>query len=266
MPEARYSLEQRGMEMRRLVIVGVGLLSISGFSISGFLGAASAADLPARTYSKAPAPAPVYNWTGCYVGGHVGGVVSEDRTTNAEDNSVGFSSTGFVGGGQIGCDYQFAPGWVVGVEGRAAWSSLKDNHASRVRNLNTGVIVPSQFSLSNDFLASATARLGYSFADRWLVFARGGAAWTREKADDAFTTLAGVAVDPGATMTRTGWTAGTGVEWAFAPHWSASLEYDYYDFGSHSATLTDPANNVFVNLSSLRDTIHSVTAGVNYHF
>jgi len=181
-------------------------------------------------------------------------------------NSIGFSSTGFVGGGQIGCDYQFAAGWVAGVEGRAAWSSLKNTHSGTVRNLVTGVTLPSQFTLGNDFLASATARLGYNVADRWLVFARGGAAWTREKADDAFTTVEGIAVDPSATMTRTGWTVGTGVDWAFAPHWSAALEYNYYDFGNHGATLTSPANNVDVTVFSLKDKIHAVTTGVNYHF
>jgi outer membrane immunogenic protein len=224
---------------------------------------AFAADLPVKSALPA-APVP-FSWTGCYVGGHVGGAVSEDKTTSLFGNSIGFSSTGFVGGGQIGCDYQFAPGWVAGVEGRAAWTSLNNSHPATVRNLITGVVVPSQFTLSNDFLASATARLGYSFAPRWLVFARGGAAWIHEKVDDAFTTVRGIAVDPSAAVNRTGWTAGAGVDWAFAPHWSASLEYNYYDFGSRGATLTT-ANNVFVTLSSVKDTIHAVTVGMDYHF
>jgi outer membrane immunogenic protein len=225
-----------------------------------------AADISPMPYTKAPALAPLYSWTGCYLGGHVGGVVSEDRTTSVFGNSIGFSSTGFVGGGQIGCDYQFASGWVAGVEGRAAWTDLKNSHPASVRNLVTGVTLPSQFTLSNDFLASITARLGYSIADRWLVFARGGAAWTHEKVDDAFTIPAGIAVDPSATMTRTGWTVGTGVDWAFAPHWSATLEYNYYDFGGHGATLTSTANNALVTVNSLKDTINAVTAGVNYRF
>jgi outer membrane immunogenic protein len=200
-----------------------------------------------------------------YVGGHLGGVVSQDRTVSALGNTNNFGSTGFVGGGQIGCDYQFASDWVVGVEGRAAWSSLSNSHPASVRFPLIGAVVPSQFTLGNDFLASATARLGYSFAPRWLVFARGGGAWTREKIDDAFTLpLIGGAVDPGATMTRSGWTAGAGVEWAFAPHWSTSVEYNYYDFGSSGALLTSPATTVSVN--SLKDTIHAVTAGVNYRF
>jgi outer membrane immunogenic protein len=251
---------QVGVGMHRFAIFGAGLISIAGF-----VSAAAAADLSPRVYTKAPALA-TYIWTGCYVGGHVGGVMSDDRTTGSLGSSVDFSSTGFVGGGQIGCDYQFAPGWVVGVEGRAAWTSLENTHSASVRNLVTGVVRPSQFTLGNDFLASTTARLGYSFADRWLVFVRGGAAWTREKADEAFTTDFGIAVDPSATMTRTGWTVGTGVEWAFAPHWSATVEYDYYDFGNSGALLTDTTNNTFVTLNSLKDTIHEVTAGLNYHF
>jgi outer membrane immunogenic protein len=247
--------------MRCFAVVGTGLLSISLFS-----GLASAADFPAQTYPTAAAPVVTYNWTGCHVGGHVGGVVSEDRTTSLLGSSNSFSSAGFAAGGQIGCDYQFAPGWVAGVEGRAAWSSLKNTHASHVRNLITGIELPSQFTLSNDLLASATARLGYGFADRWLVFVRGGAAWTQEKADDAFTTVGGLAVDPSATMTRTGWTAGTGVEWAFTTHWSATLEYDYYDFGSHGARLTSATNNVVVTIGSVKDTIHEAAISVDYHF
>ena len=171
-----------------------------------------------------------------------------------------------MGGGQIGCDYQFAPRWVAGIEGRAAGTSLENSHATTVTNLITRVTVPAQFTLNNDFLASTTARLGYSFADRWLVYVRGGAAWTHEKIDNAFTTVGGIAVDPSATLTRTGWTIGTGVDWGFAPHWSATLEYNYYDFGSRGFRLTDTANNVFITGSRLKDTIHAVTAGVNYHF
>jgi outer membrane immunogenic protein len=244
--------------MHRFAVIGIGLLSIAGFA-----GAASAADLPVK--APLPATAVRFPWAGCYVGIQEGVVVSQDRTTNLLGNSIGYSSTGFMGGGQIGCDYQFAPGWVAGVEARAAWSSLRNSRAESVRNLTTGVTLPSQFTLSNDFLASVTARLGHSFADRWLVFVRGGAAWTREKVDDAFN-VAGIPVDPSAALTRTGWTVGTGVDWAFAPRWSASLEYNYYDFGGRGATLTDTANNTFVTLFSLKDTIHAVTAGVNYHF
>jgi outer membrane immunogenic protein len=112
-------------------------------------------------------------------------------------------------------------------------------------------------------LGSATARVGYSFTDHWLVFVNGGAAWTQEKIDDAFTNLAGIAVDPGATMIRTGWTAGGGVEYAFDRNWTAKLGYNYYDFGSHGGTLIGVTN---VTFRSLNDTINETTIGLNYHF
>jgi outer membrane immunogenic protein len=239
---------------------------LSGAALLAFTAGAPvfAADLAVKAPVGIP-PAPVFSWTGCFIGAHVGGVVSEDRTANTLGNSASFSSTGFVGGGQLGCDYQFAGGWVVGAEGRAAWTSLQNTHAGSIIFPATGLILPSRFTLRNDFLASATARLGYSFADRWLVFVRGGAAWTNQKVDDAFVRLTGLAVDPRASDTRTGWTVGSGVDWAFAPHWSATFEYNYYDFGNDSLLLTDNVGTR-VTVFSLKDKIHAVTTGVNYHF
>jgi outer membrane immunogenic protein len=223
---------------------------------------AFAADLPVK--ARPPASA-LFSWTGCYIGANVGGAVSDDRTTGEFGNTITFTSQGFIGGGQIGCDYEFAPRWVVGAEARTAWSSVQNSHGATVTNHVTLVTLPSQFTLTNDFLASATARLGYSIADRWLVFARGGAAWTRENADDAFTRVSGQAVDPRVSLNRTGWTAGAGVEWAFAPHWSVGLEYNFHDFGNHSTTLSDNTG-VTVTFPSFKDAIHAVTADVNYRF
>jgi outer membrane immunogenic protein len=245
------------------------MLKILSVALSAMAVAAPAfaADLAVKAPVSILTAAGQFSWTGCHIGGHVGGVVSEDRTTSALGITRSFSSTGFIGGGQVGCDNQFASGWVVGVQARAAWSDLKNVHNGIVINRFTGVTSPSQFTFRNDFLASATARVGYSFADRWLGYIRGGAAWTDEKADETFTaSFLGVAVDPSATTSRIGWTAGAGVDWAFAPHWSAGLEYDYYDFGSQGAKLVTPTNNVFVSVFSLKDTMHTVTASVDYHF
>jgi outer membrane immunogenic protein len=254
-------LRKLGAPMKKLVLGSLALVAFAA-------GPALAADIsPGPAYPKAPALAPLYSWTGCLVGGHLGGAASLDTITGYTGISRSYGSAGFIGGGQVGCDYQFAPGWVVGAEGRAAWSSLKNTHAGAITSFVNGVTVPAQFTIRNDFLASATARLGYSFADSWLAYARVGAAWTREKVDDAFIDpVRLIAVDPNATAMRTGWTFGTGTEWAFAPQWSATLEYNYYDFGNKSLTLTDPVNRVNVIGVSLKDTIHSVTTGVNYRF
>lgn len=248
--------------MLRFAVVGAGLLSVAGLTT-----AASAADLSTPVYTKAVAP-PVmtYNWTGCHIGGNLGGVISQDTTIGTSGVPLDFSSAGFVGGGQVGCDYQFASGWVAGAEGRAAWTSLQNTHAASVVSFITGARVPSQFTVRNDYLASATARLGHTFSDHWLLFVRGGAAWTNEKVDDAFVNFVGIPSDPRGTLARTGWTAGAGVEWAFASHWSASLEYNYYDFGDTGTTLVDSTNGTTVTVSNLKDKIHAATVGVNYHF
>ena len=196
------------------------------------------------------------------MGIHAGGAFSYDKIRSSGD----FSSAGFIGGGQIGCDYQFASGWVVGVEDRVAWSSLNSKTPGTGFSPATGLTFPTQFTVRNDFLASATARVGYSFVGGWLVYARGGVAWTREKADIAFTDpLFGIAVDPRATTSQIGWTAGTGFDWAFAPHWSTNFEYDYYDFGGNDFVLTDAVNKVTFS-GNLKDRIHTVTVGLNYHF
>jgi len=67
-------------------------------------------------------------------------------------------------------------------------------------------------------------------------------------------------------LSRTGWTVGTGVEWAFAPDWSATLEYNYYDFGTTVATLTDTSTRVTLRGLSVEDSVHAVTVGLNRRF
>src|SRR3981189_2385393 len=93
-------------------------------ALAAFAGPAFAADMPARTYSKAPvytAPALVYNWTGFYIRGPVGGAF-------AGDNSLQGSDARFMGGVQAGFDYQFAPNWVMGVEAQYSWLPNSNNN------------------------------------------------------------------------------------------------------------------------------------------
>jgi outer membrane immunogenic protein len=230
--------------------------------VTGFAGAAFAADLSAPPPRPTPPPPPahVQNGTDCFAGVHAGGAFSDDEILSSGD----FGSAGFVGGGQAGCDYHFASAWVVGVGGRAAWSSLQSKTPGSGTD-GTGAIFPTQFTVANDFLASATTRVGYNFVGGWLAYVAGGAAWTREKADITFVApTLGVAVNPSATTMQPGWTVGAGLEWAFAPHWSTNFEYDYYDFGSNDFLLIDNVNRVTFS-GSLKDTIHTLTVGLNYH-
>jgi outer membrane immunogenic protein len=235
------------------------------FCSSGFIGALAGVLLTTGVASSAFA-ADLYaqpagpSWTGCFIGVHAGGAFGDDNVSSSTD----FNSTGFLAGGQLGCDYQFWSGWVAGVGGKAAWSSLSSHSPGRGMNVLTGMTFPTQFTVDNDFLASATARLGHTIAANVLFYGIGGVAWTHEKSDIAFSDPStGVTADPSGTNLRTGWTAGAGLEWAFAPHWSTNVEYNYYDFGTNGFVLTSPGVTFTGNLS---DKIQTVTVGLNYRF
>jgi outer membrane immunogenic protein len=229
-------------------------------------GPAMSADL--RMPVKAPpiAPVPVFSWTGCYIGGHIGG--GWGRKTFADTSrgdlidffsdeffaSSRVDTSGFLGGGQVGCDYQFAPNWVIGVEGSGSWADISGS-----TTFPDGSEPATTLHAKTDWLASATARLGYAW-DRWMLYAKGGAAWAGDKYS-----LAAYLDTWRASETRTGWTVGAGLEWAFAGNWSAKLEYDYYDFGSKDLNFTtvsgqDPA------VERIKQQIHTVKLGINWHF
>jgi len=227
-------------------------------AIAALTGPAFAADLPARMPVKAPVvAAPVFIWTGCYVGAHIGGGFGQTKLTDTTGfvtfagSGPTINTSGFLGGGQVGCNYQFSPSWVVGAEGEFSASDIKGDSSF----LDAGFF-PATAHAKTDWLTSATARLGYTW-DRWLVYAKGGAAWAHDKFEWA---EAGF-FDATATESRTGWTVGAGIEWAFAPNWSTRLEYDYYDFGT--LTVTDSVSGFSVDS---KNTIHTVKAGVNYRF
>ncbi|HMH97631.1 MAG TPA: outer membrane beta-barrel protein, partial [Bradyrhizobium sp.] len=186
---------------------------------------ALAADMAARPYTKAPAySAPIYNWTGFYIGGHLGGAF-------AGDNSITGNDGRFLGGVQGGFDYQFASTWVFGVEAQYSW--LGSN--------NTGVLFPGGILVSshNDQLGSVTGRLGYTWGPA-LLYAKGGYAFRDN--NNIGVTIAGVP-QPFTTNGRhqDGYTVGGGLEYMFAPNWSAKAEYQYYNFGSTTFT-TGPAD------------------------
>src|ERR1700688_657972 len=208
---------------------------------------ALAADLAARpAYTKAPAYAqPIYNCTGFYIGGHVGGAFGGNNGLAGTDGR-------FLGGVQGGYDYQFAPSWVLGVEAQYSW--LGSNNNGRLFPGN--VLITS----NNDQLGSVTGRLGYTWGPA-LLYAKGGYAW--KDGNNLNVTTAGL---PVAFTTngnhRDGYTVGAGLEYMFAPSWSAKIEYQYYNFGSTIFT-TGPA--VIVG-TSFRDDEHTVKAGLNYRF
>ena len=214
-----------------------------------FAAPAFAADMPARPYTKAPvykAPEVIYNWTGFYLGGHIGGAFPGGSSLDTTDAR-------FMGGAQGGFDYQFSNNWVIGAEPQYSWLT---------GNGGNGVVFPGNTiaSASTDQIGSVTGRLGYAWGPT-LLYAKGGYAW---KDNDNISVVSGGA--PAAFTTdnnhKDGYTVGAGLEYMFAPSWSAKLEYQYYNFGS-STFLTGPVDVVGTRFT---DSDHTVKAGINYRF
>jgi outer membrane immunogenic protein len=202
---------------------------------------AVAADLARPVYKAAPPP-PVYgySWTGCYVGGNVGGLWVSKEWFDHDPGSPTFGQSdgthnpsGFIGGVQAGCDYQFAGGFVIGIAGDYDWSDADASNAS--------ILFGGQTNRSKvKSLASVTGRVGYAW-DRCLGYVKGGGAWEKDDYDYTF----GGGFIGTASQTRSGWTVGIGGEYAFTNYLTGFAEYDYYDFGNHDALFVQNDGGVF---------------------
>ncbi|ALK08634.1 outer membrane protein [Blastochloris viridis] len=220
-------------------------------------GTAFGADI-ARTAPVASYPVAVgVNWTGVYLGGHIGWAWAD---TSSDYDYYGFPYTGyggkddngFLGGGQIGFNYQVGQ-WVFGVEGDVSWTDLGTSHDYYIDD-------PFFYygrGSSVDWIATLTGRIGYAW-DNWLLYAKGGAAWGGRDGGRNYDLL-DVYYD-NRDDTHTGWTLGAGVEWAWTPNWSVKLEYDYIDFGG--------GHEYYVGDYYFKEEaqIHTVKLGVNYRF
>jgi outer membrane immunogenic protein len=213
-----------------------------------------AADLPPRPMPAPLAPVmyapPVYNWTGIYIGGNLGGGFANsswsDPFTGANDT---FNKGGFLGGGQIGGNLQY--NWlVVGVEGDFDWTDLKGSGTDSLANV---------INTNTQWTATATGRIGAAF-DRLLVYGKGGVAFAGDKS--SLNDTAGGSAST--TLTRTGWTAGAGLEYAFYQNWSAKLEYDYLGFGSQTLNLPTATFPTYASSASLN--VQEIKAGINFKF
>ena len=214
---------------------------------------ALAADLAARpAYTKAPAyMAPIYNWTGFYIGGHVGGAFDGD---NSFANTTGSNNDGrFLGGLQVGADYQFAQNWVLGVEGQYSWLGNNNNN---VAFTGTGYV----YTNNQRGLGSVTGRFGYTWGPG-LLYVKGGYAYSDYNDSLNFTGQGPQAFTLNGSH-HDGYTIGAGLEYMFAQNWSGKVEYQYYDFGKTNFTSPAP----LPTFGSTRNDEHTVKAGLNYRF
>ena len=226
---------------------------------------ATAADLPRKAPAYVPPPPPM-TWTGCYLGVNVGAA----RGRFELDGPFGGSASrngdwGFAGGGQIGCDYQFAgSGFVIGFRNMFDGTT---NHRSRDFTITTpDGTATGTAEFHNRWFDALTGRVGYSWGPGLLYF-QGGGVWSRIERDITVV-VPGLVVAGSTSDTKTGWTVGGGAEYRFAPNWSVFLEGNYYDFGSRDRVIFTPAATACVGgcLFSGKTTAVSVLAGVNYRF
>ena len=235
--------------MKKFLLATVALVAL------GATVPALAADLPARQrapiYNKAPSyAAPLYNWTGFYIGGHLGGVFSSN--TNFGGLATGNNGNGrFLGGLQGGADYQFAPNWVIGAEAEYSW----------IAGNNGSIVFPNGSLYTNNQrgLGSVTGRIGYTWGPG-LLYVKGGYAFAD---NDQSLVVGGAATPFGLSGDQSnGWTVGAGLEYMLTQNWSAKIEYQYYNFGNTTFT-SGPAEIVG---SRFHNDEHTVKAGLNYRF
>lgn len=223
---------------------------LSGVAALGLLaaGAASAADLPSRKGPVvAPVYAPVFTWTGFYVGANVGYAWGQIDSTGLGVLSGFDDPDGITGGGQIGYNYQIGQ-FVLGLEADFQGADLK----ASVFNPAVGII-----SASNEinWWGSVRGRVGYAF-DRFLPYVTGGFAYGNVK--NSLVTPAGVFSNDN---TQYGWTIGGGLEYAFTNNLTAKIEYLYVDLDKESITVPGGVFNANVETK-----FSVVRAGLNYKF
>jgi outer membrane immunogenic protein len=209
---------------------------------------AVAADLPARMVTKAPPLAPAFSWTGFYIGGNVGYGFGD---TTGTGNPVNYDMDGVFGGGQIGANYQMGA-WVFGIEADYQWADIK----------GSGPLAPGFVSNTEvERFGTVRGRIGYAW-ERWMVYGTGGYAFSG-RTTASFTP----AFVPAESQTLSGWAAGVGVEYAFAPNWSAKLEYLHVDLGDRTFfQSTLPGCTAAPAGCTTGAQLDAVRAGVNYRF
>ncbi len=283
------------------------LCTFGAFALALSAGPVAAADFPSR---KAPpptyyAPAPIANWTGFYAGLNAGGTFGGSDSVNvstgvfgpgvdaaalgAVGSGVGNNNHGgFIGGGQIGYNYQLSPAIVAGIEadiqGLAGGDGTSSFSVASPGALNPTHTFGGTVSASQrlDYLGTVRGRIGYLFTPSLLIFATGGVAYGGANLSSSFSATESAAAGAfvgsafggaNASNTQVGWTVGGGLEWMFANNWSAKFEYLYYDLGTVSVSGPVQYVNAVTGVTGLGASQtsaqfngHIVRAGVNYHF
>jgi len=252
--------------MRNTLLAAIGVATLA-------VAPAVAADLAARPYTKAPPPvvAPIYDWSGFYIGADGGGGSSRkcldiNNFTRGGAVSPAFregchDATGGIVGGQIGYRWQ-AANWVFGVEAQGDWADLTGSNVS-------AFVAPWNNNSKVDAIGLFTGQVGYAW-NNVLWYVKGGAAVTHDKYQGVFIPT-GVPFD-NASETRWGGAVGAGLEFGFAPNWSVGVEYDHLFMGNRNISFTSTGGLAFAPAGTQfrTDNIHQDvdmgTVRINYRF
>lgn len=266
--------------MRNFLIAATTVMALSA-------GSASAADIAARPYTKAPPIiAPAFSWTGWYVGLNAGGAFDDHHSATPSGlfptnfpaaPAASLNRSGFTGGGQIGYNWQFDR-TVLGLE--ADFNYIDFGHKSSTTSglpatpFGFGA-APNIFSYNvskMNFLGTVRGRLGYTF-DHALFYVTGGLAYTDKSSHDSvtFTNAGGAqyANFAGNSSNNVGYTVGGGLEYAWTNNWSVKAEYLFVDLGKKNTVLVDPVTPVgagYTFAANSGNQFSLVRAGINYHF
>lgn len=244
--------------MKKVLLVTASLIAISATA------PAFAADLAARPYTKAPPPmvAAIYDWSGFYIGVNGGWGSSHHSWDSVSPFLAGsegsHDATGGVAGGQIGYRWQSGT-WVFGLEAQGNWADLRGD------NLSTLFVVPGFRNESKiDAFGLFTGQIGWA-ANNVLFYVKGGAAVTDNR-NRIYSIATNSVFGTTGDDTRWGGTVGVGLEYAFAPNWSAAVEYDHLFMQDRTMDFTSPATGLLVGSDRIRQDVDLVTVRVNYRF
>jgi outer membrane immunogenic protein len=278
---------------------------VAAVAAVGFAAVASAADMPVKApvYKAPVAIAP--SWTGFYVGANGGGgwshsdfgYIANDPSsallfaagTGGRPPSDTLKSSGWLGGLQLGYNWQFSRQWLVGLEADFDFSDVRGSATGPAQIVAARPVTATLDDQLKDF-GTVRARLGYLPTNNLLVYATGGAAYAKidRHGDYTMTSGGGIgSVTPPVTFVCfagrscfnggtdswvAGWTAGAGLEYAFAAHWTVKAEYLHASLESKSITETatapfagNPCCSAF-NANFGRTNLDIVRGGVNYRF